>query len=146
MDYIRVRSILLRGLGVVYLAAFGSLAMQVDGLIGSHGILPAADYFERAGQFLGRGPATYWQLPSLLWINASDRALHTLCWAGLAASGLLIAGFLPGPCLVLLWVCYLSLAVGGQVFLNFQWDALLLEAGLLVLLLTPWGIRLARAR
>jgi hypothetical protein len=33
----RTRSILLRGLGLVYLSAFGSLAVQVDGLIGSRG-------------------------------------------------------------------------------------------------------------
>ena len=39
-----MRSIFLRGLGVVYLAAFWSLAVQVDGLIGSRGILPAAEF------------------------------------------------------------------------------------------------------
>ncbi|MHB1557538.1 MAG: hypothetical protein ACYC61_08665, partial [Isosphaeraceae bacterium] len=38
-----MRSILLRSLGLVYLAAFSSLAVQIDGLIGSRGILPAPD-------------------------------------------------------------------------------------------------------
>jgi hypothetical protein len=141
----RTRSVLLRGLGIVYLSAFGSLAVQLDGLIGSRGILPAAEYFERAARVLGRDLAAFWQLPSLLWLSASDSALHALCWGGLAASILLIAGVLPGPCLVVLWVFYLSLTVAGQVFLSFQWDVLLLESGLLAVLLTPWGFRLARA-
>jgi hypothetical protein len=139
------RSVLLRGLGVVYLAAFGSLAVQVDGLIGSRGILPAAEYLERAGRILGEGWVRYRQLPTLLWLGASDGALHALCWGGVTMSALLVAGILPGPCLALLWVFYLSLTVAGQEFLSFQWDALLLESGLLALLLTPWGTRLGGA-
>ena len=141
----RMRSILLRGLGLIYLSAFGSLAVQLDGLIGPRGILPAADYLERVGRALGRGPGTYWQLPTLLWIDASDRTLHAMCWGGVGLSLLLFAGFLPGPCLVLLWLFYLSLTVAGQTFLSFQWDILLLESGLLAVLLTPWGWRLGRA-
>ena len=65
----------------------------------------------------------------MFWLDASDRALHGLCWGGVALSVLLIAGFLPGPCLALLWVFYLSLTVVGQDFLSFQWDILLLESG-----------------
>src|SRR5579883_2358201 len=139
------RSLLLRGLGMAYLAGFGSLAVQLDGLIGSRGILPAAEYLRFIGRRLGTGAWTYWQFPTLLWFGASDRALHALCWGGLALAGLVIAGILPGPCLALLWLFYLSLAVVGQEFLNYQWDALLLEAGLLGVLLTPWGLRLGRA-
>ena len=58
---------------------------------------------------------------------------------------LLVAGILPGVCLVLSWMFYLSMTVAGQDFLSFQWDTLLLESGLLALLLTPWGWRLGRA-
>lgn len=141
----RTRSVLLRGLGLIYLAAFGSLAVQLDGLIGSRGILPAAEYLDRVGQVLGPGAGTYWQVPTLLWFNASDRALHAICWGGVGLSLLLVAGILPGVCLVLLWLFYLSLTVVGQVFLSFQWDTLLLESGLLALLLTPWGWSLGRA-
>ena len=85
-------------------------------------------------------------MPTLLWLDASDRALHALCWGGLGLSVLLVAGILPGACLALLWLFYLSLTVVGQDFLSFQWDILLLESGLLALLLTPWGGRLDRAR
>jgi hypothetical protein len=144
-SYRWTRSLLLRGLGLVYLAAFGSLAVQVDGLIGSQGILPASEYLERVGRVLGEGTVRYRLLPTLLWLGASDGALHALCWGGLAMSALVVAGIVPGPCLALLWAFYLSLTVVGQEFLSFQWDALLLESGLLALLLTPWGTRLGRA-
>ena len=49
----RMRAIFLRGLGAVYLAAFTSLAVQVDGLIGSRGILPAAEFLDAVGPVLG---------------------------------------------------------------------------------------------
>jgi lipase maturation factor 1 len=42
-------------------------------------------------------------------------------------------------------MAYLSITVAGQVFLGYQWDALLLEAGLLAVLMTPWTFRLSRA-
>jgi hypothetical protein len=60
-----------------------------------------------------------------------------LCWGGAGLSLLLIGGFAPVVTSALLWVFYLSLAVAGQVFLEFQWDMLLLEAGLLAILYAP---------
>ncbi len=141
----RMRSILLRGLGVVYLSAFGSLAVQLDGLIGSRGILPAAEFLENVQPHFRNTLAAYWRLPTLFWFNASDAALHASCWGGVVLSVLVIVGILPGPSLALLWLFYLSLTVVGQDFLSFQWDILLLESGLLALLLTPWGWRLGRA-
>jgi hypothetical protein len=48
-------------------------------------------------------------------------------------------------CLALLWLFYLSLVAASPIFLNYQWDSLLLESGLLAILLTPWGLRLGRA-
>ncbi len=143
--YRLTRSALLRGLGLVYALAFGSLAVQLDGLIGSRGILPAADFLDRAERVFGRGPATYWRLPTVFWIDATDFALHVVCWGGVALGVLVVTGILPGASLALLWLSYLSLTVAGQVFLGYQWDSLLLEAGLLALLLTPWGVRLGRA-
>ncbi|MDX6393755.1 MAG: hypothetical protein QOJ73_4818, partial [Streptosporangiaceae bacterium] len=142
--YRRMRAIFIRGLGAVYLAAFWSLAVQVDGLIGSRGILPAGEFLSQLGPLLGGG--RYWELPTLLWLDSSDRALHFLCWGGVVVGGLLVAGVLPRACLALLWLFYLSLAVVGQDFLGYQWDALLLEAGLLGVLFAPRGPWLGRAR
>jgi hypothetical protein len=132
-------------MGLVYLSAFASIAVQVDGLIGSRGILPAAEYLARAARLLGPGPATWWRLPTLCWLDASDWALHALCWGGMGLGLALVAGVLPGLCAALLWLFYLSLVVVGQDFLSYQWDSLLLEAGLLAMLLAPWRMRLGRA-
>jgi hypothetical protein len=41
---------------------------------------------------------------------------------------------------LLLFIFYLSLTVAGQVFLSFQWDVLLLEAGFLAIFLAPWRL------
>ena len=142
--YRRMQAIFLRGLGVVYLVAFWSLAVQVDGLIGSRGILPAGEFLRTIGPALGE--QAYWQLPTLLWLDSSDRALHVLSWGGVVVSGLVVAGVFPGPCLALLWMAYLSLMVVGQPFLGYQWDVLLLEAGLLGILFAPWNAWIGWAR
>jgi uncharacterized membrane protein YphA (DoxX/SURF4 family) len=54
---------------------------------------------------------------------------------------LLLWGVAPLPCLVGLWAIYLSLVVAGQVFLGFQWDALLLETGLCASFCAPLSLR-----
>ena len=143
-SYRRTRALFLRGMGLAYLAAFWSLAVQADGLIGSRGIAPVGEFLDRAGQTLGKGER-YWQVPTLMWLDASDQGLHALCWGGVVLGGLLIAGVLAGECLVLLWLGYLSLVSVGRPFLGYQWDVLLLESGLLAILLAPWGLRLGRA-
>ncbi|MFO0892871.1 MAG: lipase maturation factor family protein [Isosphaeraceae bacterium] len=142
--YRRTRAVFLRGLGLIYLMAFASLAVQVDGLIGSRGILPAAEFLGSIG---GRwGVERFWMVPSLLWLDASDRSLHALCWGGMALAAALIIGVWPRACLAGLWLAYLSLVVVGDPFLAYQWDSLLLEAGLLGVLLAPGGFWLGRAR
>lgn len=130
----------LRALGGVYLIAFVSLWMQVDGLIGEHGILPIAEFLPAARVHLG-GNAPF-VLPTLCWLNTSNAFLHFLCGAGAVLSVLLIAGFLPVLAFVLLFVSYLSLTIAGQTFLSFQWDILLLETGFLAIFFAPcrWRI------
>ena len=128
--------IFLRLLGVVFAIAFLSLGAQVIGLAGERGILPAADYLSAVRQQLG--PGAFGFAPTLLWLGAGDGALHLLCGAGVALSIALILGVAPGPCLLALWALYLSLATVCQDFLWFQWDGLLLEAGVIGALLAPW--------
>ncbi|HTL29499.1 MAG TPA: lipase maturation factor family protein [Tepidisphaeraceae bacterium] len=144
-SYVITREVFLRLLGVIYLIAFVSYFVQIDGLIGHRGIRPIAGYLQF---FRENAEHPYAQLPTLLWFNSSDAMLHGLCISGIVAACLLIIGLVPIPALVVLWVNYLSLVVGGQEFLSFQWDALLLEAGLLAIFFAPWriGLRLSRAR
>lgn len=136
--------IFLRLLGLVYFIAFFSYAIQLRGLVGAEGILPASLFFERAWEALGAG--ALWQFPGLAWINASDGFLIFLALAGMGGAVMVMAGAWVAPTLVLLWLLYLSLVVAGQVFYQFQWDNLLLEAGFLAIFVAPWnkwnGLRL----
>jgi predicted DCC family thiol-disulfide oxidoreductase YuxK len=135
--YVLSRWLFLRGLALVFGLAFWSLRLQLDGLIGSHGVLPAADYLAQVRQHFGGVP---WQLlPSLAWVWPGDAGLHGLCDAGLALSVLALLGLGSKPVYLGLWACYLSLVNVGQDFLQFQWDSLLLEAGLLAVLAAPWA-------
>ncbi|MBS14587.1 MAG: hypothetical protein CME19_23740 [Gemmatimonadetes bacterium] len=119
----------LRGLGLVYLAAFLSLLVQVEGLIGSEGILPAVETLDLiANRF---GASGYAEFPSLLWLWSSDTALVALCVLGSVTAMIgCAAPYLWLPWLMN-WTLYLSFVSVGRNFMSFQWDALLLEAGFL---------------
>ncbi|HXE56322.1 MAG TPA: lipase maturation factor family protein [Tepidisphaeraceae bacterium] len=139
-SYVLSRRIFLAGLGAVYLIAFISLWSQIDGLVGSRGILPAAEYLREIKQ---QQPdlsslERFFELPTLCWFGAGDPFLHFLCGSGVVLACLVIVGIAPGPALVLLWLLYLSLVNVGQYFLGYQWDALLLESGFLAILFAPW--------
>jgi predicted DCC family thiol-disulfide oxidoreductase YuxK len=124
----------LRLLGLVYLSAFVSFAVQAPGLIGSHGILPLNELVDVVSGRLGT--QRFFLMPMLFWWNSSDTAIQTVCWAGAGISLLLVFNRLPRLSLFLLYVLYLSLLYGGQEFMTFQWDTFLLEAGFLGLLLS----------
>ena len=133
------RWLFLRGLGCIYLIAFWSLWVQIHGLVGSNGILPAGQYLEAVRQQIGT--EGYYLVPTLFWLNPSDAFLHFLCAGGVVLSLVLIAGFVPSFALVGLWTFYLSLVAVGQVFLSFQWDVLLLETGFLAIFFAPLHLR-----
>ncbi len=139
----------LRALALIYSVAFASLAFQVKGLIGEHGVLPVVPFLAsvaRAGAGL-----RYVAVPSLLWFGNDDNTLVGLCFGGVILSAmLLLTGFIRGKferlILALLFILYLSFASAGQDFLSFQWDSLLLESGFLAVFLgrnriVPWLFR-----
>jgi len=135
-----VRWTFLRALGIIYLIAFVSLWAQIDGLVGSQGILPTDQFMESARLQADQqkiGLDRYRQLPTFCWWTASDASLRLQCAAGTVLASLLIIGIAPAPCLVLLWLIYLSLATVCRVFLGFQWDNLLLETGFLAIFFAP---------
>src|SRR3974390_2509573 len=124
----------LRLLGLIYLIAFASLATQIKGLAGREGILPAAAVLEcRDHSRISR----FWRLPTLCWLSTRAQFLLFLCWGGTVLAGFLTAGFAPLPILILLWLFYLSLFSVCRLFLGYQWDVLLLEAGFLAIFLAP---------
>jgi len=127
-----VRTLFLRSLGLVFVAAFLSLAAQVRLLFGARGLLPACPHVART---------PWWIAPSLLRVDCSDRALLAAALGGAAAALGLVLDILPCGSLVLCWLLYFSFVAIGQDFLAFQWDNLLLEAAFFALFVTPLGLR-----
>jgi hypothetical protein len=118
---------------------FASIWAQADGLVGPTGLLPAGQFLAAAKEQLGR--QAWWDLPSLCWIFGTGRFIGVLCGTGICLSGILLAGYAQAVCLALLWAFYLSLVSVGQIFFDFQWDALLLESTLVAIFLVPWTLR-----
>ncbi|XP_071830736.1 lipase maturation factor 2-like isoform X2 [Apostichopus japonicus] len=135
------RNIFLWCMSSIYLFAFASLYVQIPGLYGVDGILPAR-------LVLNRGHHTplkkFQDLPTLLWflqdygIEASA-GMELICILGIAASlvCLLSPRMRDSMTFALLWFLYLSVYQVGQTFLWFQWDSLLLETGFLTMLVAP---------
>jgi hypothetical protein len=128
-----------RALAVAHAFAFGSFWAQASGLIGSRGILPAEQFFNVAYEQIGR--RAWLEAPSLCWIFGAGHFIDVLCGLGIALSALLFLGYAPALCLGGLWVSYLSLSSAGQIFMDFQWDSLLLESTLIAIFLVPWTLR-----
>ena len=139
-QHAHTRALFLRAVGLVYLIAIASWWVQIDDLVGSGGLVPAAPWLKRVSESaeaqnlsrMANVPTVFW------WIGASDTALHVTAAAGCALAVCLIAGFITGPCLVGLFLIYLSFVTTGSPFMNFQWDILLLEVGFLSIFLAPW--------
>ncbi|MDJ0807613.1 MAG: lipase maturation factor family protein [Gammaproteobacteria bacterium] len=125
----------IRLLALIYTAAFASLWVQIDGLVGPQGILPLSEQLDGSFQELGRG-AWLW-LPTIFWvIQPTTFVLQSVTLLGVILSMMLLVA--AGPTrliLLLLFALYLSLYHAGQIFTNFQWDALLLEVGFLAIFL-----------
>ncbi|MGB7752658.1 MAG: lipase maturation factor family protein [Candidatus Acidiferrales bacterium] len=133
------RWIFLRALGLIYFSAFYSLLFQIKGLIGPNGILPAADYLQAVNAALHL--QSYWTVPTLLWFGASNGALMTLCWVGLAASLLVTLNLSPRAGLLVCFLCFVSFVSVARDFSGYQSDGMLLEAGFIALFFAPPGLR-----
>jgi len=131
----------LKGLALVYVAAFASLALQIDGLAGPEGILPFGDLLKRA--MAQDGYAAVMRLPTIFWLGSGSLALQGAAAAGVALAILVLLGVgRPRWILAALYLLYLSLYHAGQIFTAFQWDYLLLESGLLAIFLAEAPTRL----
>ena len=126
-----VASLFHRLFGLISLAAWWSLGSQVRVLIGSHGLLPAADFMD-AVRAAGVSP---FEVPTLfralLFRGSGDAVLVGGTVVGAALSIAALAGWRPRICFAISTALYLSYATVSREFLSFQWDNLLLECGLL---------------
>src|SRR3954464_2990796 len=95
-----------RSLGFIYFIGFLILLNQFRALCGARGLLPVRLFLRRA---------TFWDAPSVFWLNSGDTMLWALAALGLllsiaALSGLSDAfGVIPSVLVWgLLWILYLS--------------------------------------
>ena len=133
--YDLVSALFLRGLGLIYLAAFVSLALQVRGLVGAQGILPLEEYLAAARA--GWGTDAYWRLPTVFWLNASDAALMAGAIAGIGLERCCSPSASPSASHSS--ACASSTcrsSTPGRCSSRYQWDMLLVEAGFLAIFLT----------
>jgi hypothetical protein len=136
-EYWLVRFLFQRGLALLYLVAFLVAANQFRPLAGEDGLLPLAEYAERA---------TFRERPSLFYVLPDDRAVGLAAWSGVALSLLaLFAGpyWLPEPYALpasmllwgVMWGLYQSFVNAGRVFYGYGWESMLLETGFLAVFL-----------
>ena len=132
--------VFLRFLALIYLAAFVSTALEITGLVGERGILPASMLFDERLQRIGEW--AWLRHPTIFWLNSSNWTLLTASYAGCALSVGLLLNWRPRAMLVMLFILYLSFYQVGHIFFSFQWEFLLLEAGFIAIFLAGGANRL----
>ena len=141
-DYGLTRWLILRLLGLVYVCAFVGLLRQVPALLGEDGLTPVGSYLDA----LRANGQTFWDVPSLLWLNSSDAALSLWAWLGLALSIALLVGYANTISLLVLWVIYGSFVRTGQLWFSFGWELQILETTVLAAFLAhAWDPRPLKA-
>jgi lipase maturation factor 1 len=120
-----------RLVGVIYVLAFASLAVQSVELGGKRGVLLADDFFSAIRRDYP-GIRRFFDYPTLLWLSSSDRMLRAVPLFGVVCG---LAAIYGGPIgyagLLLGWMLWLSLE--QPYSLIFPWDTMLQEVGFLVL-------------
>lgn len=126
----------IRGMGLIYLAAFASLWVQVIPLYGKDGLLPFSEVITALhNRYTPFQQLT--QFPSLFFFGSSDAAVNTGCALGLLSALCILLNYCPRYALLVCWLMYLSFVSLGRDFMSFQWDTLLLEVGFLSIFLAP---------
>lgn len=126
-SYTIISNLFPRFLGMIYFFAFCPFIFQIRGLIGEEGILPAKRFLSFFKQSLGS--RCYYRLPTVFWVDSSDRMLVFVPVLGTILSLFLMLGFAPSLILALLIVLHLSIVTVGQDFLGFGWEGYLVELG-----------------
>ncbi|XP_012940362.1 lipase maturation factor 2 isoform X2 [Aplysia californica] len=142
----RTRDCFLWFMSLVYLFAFTSLYIQIPGLYGDNGILPAKLVLKTdvdSWQDLMEGQPTLLKLMPRFGLDVQT-GMDLLCFAGMVVSFFCVVSRTARDFVsfTLLWMFYLSLYQVGQTFMWFQWDILLLEAGFLTIIIAPFNLQL----
>lgn len=171
-------------IAAIYLFAFTSLYVQIPGLYGHNGLLPASYILHDFSSCIDKSAACplwassgecirnsgwmvqncmkscnscqaldtsvsglFWNTPTLLWVTPylgldTPTGMEFLCVVGILLSLVLLVSQRCRNCLtyLMLWFLYYSMLPVGQIFIQYQWDALLWESGFLAFLVAPWNI------
>lgn len=124
-DYTIAIALYYKLLGAIYFFVFFPFVHQMQGLLGSNGILPAAHFLQAVRASMGK--KAYTHVPTIFWLNCSDKALQASVFAGLCCSILLMLDMATPWMLLGLYILHLSIVTIGQDFLSFGWEMFLLE-------------------
>ena len=130
-----VWGLLTRGIGLIYLISFTSIAAQVVPAAGVDSVNPIGEMLASI-----RRDFPTWKrfvhFPTVLWLNSSDLSLRLLSWFGLAcAVAVIYGGEYSQWAMIACYVTYVSL--DKPMGLVFPWDCVLFEAGFLGSFLAP---------
>jgi hypothetical protein len=136
--YELTRFVILRLLGFVSCAVFGSLLWQLLPLLGEHGLTPANSYVASSVAFAGSRFSAWLSAPSLFFLVVpSDSALLVCAALGLVLSIALMLGATHAALLFMLWALYRSFVAIGQLWHGYGWELLWLETAFLAVFLCP---------
>lgn len=146
---IQVQILFLKLLSLSYLTAFVSLYKQIDSLMSSRGLMPAAATLkvikDRSIPVLAAPTLLLWRDQLIEWMVAvsvrlgldlgaydkTDTLMYCLCLLAICLSfaATLSSRFHNYFVFFTCWIVYQSFVTVGGVYFHFQWDILLLEAG-----------------
>jgi hypothetical protein len=118
--------LLSRGTGLVFLISFWSFSLQIIPIAGRTGIAPIQNLLRAVERDFPTWKR-FAYLPSLLWLDDSDRTLRALCLMGCLLSASIVVG---GPHVPWAFAgCYvIYLSFDRPLTLVYPWDCLLFEA------------------
>ncbi|VIO86413.1 Uncharacterized protein BM_BM5010 [Brugia malayi] len=136
-----VKDIILIGHSFIYLAALASLYWQIPGLYGEKGLIPVASKLscDKSSCQSYRNGVNILPIVINFFCIAPSYALQIVVLFGIAVASLSIMFELARNTIsyLLLFVVYSTAVQVGDVFLQFQWDSLLIESGAICILIAP---------
>ena len=121
IDYLISQTLFLRLVGLNIFFAFWSLKEQVLGLYGKNGIQPLNLIFNNIDR------KNIINIPSLFWFSQTDFFIQVVVYIGIFNSIAIVLGNTDFWYFAISYICYISFVIVGSPFLNYQWDAMLLE-------------------
>jgi Lipase maturation factor len=129
---------ILRLMGCMYLVAFAAAWYQNEGLMGEHGLQPAAHHMERLHQTYENPANGFLQHPALFWwVPVTDFTMNAINLTGMLLSTLAVTGVRSWLLQFACWLLYFSVVTvaGGTSFYAYGWESQILETGFLCIFL-----------